>query len=203
MHMRIRAAWLVVAAALVAGCQIDPSYRETKFSSPIFTTDWDVLAQRDRDRPPYIMSYPDDTMFFYPIHDRPLYSDLNLRAIRCSKASDNTLVVSARFTNMGADIIPPREQLYGDFSSFRVLAHVTWSGGGTEDVYGSLRIPMGVSATFNLDLNRTHYFFNDVQAIDVVLDPDQVVPDPVRTNNVLSWRGTMNPDSPSCDVVRS
>ena len=43
----------------------------------------------------------------------------------------------------------------------------------------------------------------DVQRIDVLVDPDQVVPDPVRQNNALSWKGTMNGDNPSCDVVRS
>jgi hypothetical protein len=56
---------------------------------------------------------------------------------------------------------------------------------------------------FNLDTKQTRYFAQDVTRIEVLVDPDQVVPDPIRVNNVLSWQGTMNPDSPNCDVVRS
>jgi hypothetical protein len=62
---------------------------------------------------------------------------------------------------------------------------------------------MGVSATFSMDLARTRYFAKDVQRIDVLVDPDQVVPDPVRQNNALTWQGNMDGDSPSCDVARS
>jgi hypothetical protein len=38
--------------------------------------------------------------------------------------------------------------------------------------------------------------------IDVVADPDRIVPDPLRDNNVLSWTGTMQPTSPQCTVMR-
>jgi hypothetical protein len=149
------------------------------------------------------MSYPDETMFFYPIYDRPLRSDLVLRQISCHQSGDGALVVSARVQNLGADIIPIREQIYGEVSAFRVLARVTWTGGVREDVYGSVSFPMSVSSAFNLDLSRTRYFPKDVTQIEVLVDPDQVVPDPVRSNNVLVWRGTMNADVPSCDVKRT
>jgi hypothetical protein len=201
MHMRLLVVGLLSTAALLAGCQITPP-AENKFSSPIFTDFSDVMVWQDRDRPPYIMSYPDETMFFYPIYGRPFRSDLNLRSMSCSRAKDGTLVVSVRVQNMGADIVPAREQLFGDVASFRVVALVTWAGGAQQEVSSSLPITMGVSATFSMDLARTRYFAQDVQRIDVVVDPDQVVPDPVRYNNRLSWQGTMNGDSPSCDVVR-
>jgi hypothetical protein len=201
--MRLLAAMgLLSAAAILAGCQINPS-PESNFSSPVFNDFGDLMTWQDRDRPPYVMSYPDDTMFFYPIYGRPPRSDLNLRAMSCSKATDGTLVVSVKVQNMGADVIPPREQLWGDVSSFRVVALVTWVGGTQQEVSSSLPIPMGVSATIAMNLAKTRYFAKDVQRIDVLVDPDQVVPDPVRQNNALSWTGTMNGDNPSCDVVRS
>jgi hypothetical protein len=190
------------AAAMLAGCQINPS-PDSRFSSPIFTDYGDVMATQDRNRPPYVLSYPDETMFLFPIYDRPLRSDLNLRAMSCSKATDGTLVVSVKVQNMGADVIPPREQLWGDVASFRVVALVTWVGGTQQEVSSSVPITMAVSATLAMNLARTHYFAKDVQRIDVLVDPDQVVPDPLRLNNRMSWQGTMNGDSPSCDVVRS
>ncbi len=200
--MRALFAMGLAAATLLAGCQMAPS-SEAKFSSPIFNNFSDVATAQDRDRPPYILSYPDETMFFFPIYDRPLRSDLNLKAIACRRSADGALIVSARIQNLGADLIPTQEQLYGDVSAFRVLARVTWSNGVRQDVYGSVPFPMDVSMVFNLDTKQTRYFAQDVTSIEVLVDPDQVVPDPIRVNNVLSWQGTMNPDSPSCDVVRS
>jgi hypothetical protein len=193
---------LLSTAAMLAGCQIVPSM-DQNYSSPVFNNFSDVATWQERDRPPYILSYPDQTMFFYPIYGQAPRSDLNLRSISCSKASDGTLIVSVKVQNMGYEIIPPREQLYGEVGSFRVVARVTWNGGAQQDVYSNLPIPMGVAATFSMDLAKTRYFAKDVQRIDVLVDPDQVVPDPVRENNALTWRGTMNGDNPSCDVVRS
>jgi hypothetical protein len=43
---------------------------------------------------------------------------------------------------------------------------------------------------------------NDVVAITVVVDPDRVVPDPQRDNNVLFWQGTMQASNPQCTVAR-
>jgi hypothetical protein len=191
-----------LAATMLAGCQVNPP-GYTRFSSPVFTDFGDVMAYQDQDRPPYVLSYPDETMFFFPIYARPRRVDLNLRAISCSKARDGTLVVSARVQNLGADIIATREQLWGEVGAFRVVARVTWAGGAQQDVYANLTVPMPVSAVFNLDLARTRYFAKDVTQIDVLVDPDQIIPDPVRRNNALRWTGTMNPDAPNCDVVRT
>jgi len=201
--MRLLAAMgLLSAATMLAGCQINPS-PDTRFSSPVFNDFSDLMTWQERDRPPYVLSYPDETMFFYPIYGKPPRSDLSLRSMSCSRASDGTLVVSVKVQNLGAEIIPTREQLWGDVAAFRVVARVTWAGGAEQVVSSSLPIPMGVSATFSMDLARTRYFVKDVERIDVLVDPDQVVPDPVRLNNALSWRGTMNADNPNCDVARS
>lgn len=202
--MRLLAATGLFSVALVlSGCQINPS-PDSRFSSPVFNDFADAMTWQERDRPQYILSYPDETMFFFPIYGRPPRADLNLRSMSCSKASDGTLIVSVKVQNMGADIIPPREQVTtGDVASFRVVARVTWAGGAQQEVSSSLPIPMGVSATFAMNMARTRYFAKDVQRIDVLVDPDQVVPDPVRMNNALTWTGTMNGDAPSCDVVRS
>jgi hypothetical protein len=200
--MRLLAATgLLLVAAMLSGCQINPS--SSYWATSDASNYGDVMATQDSYRPPYILNYPDETMFFIPIYGRPFRSDLNLRAMSCSKANDGTLVVSVKVQNMGADIIPPREQLTGDVASFRVVALVTWAGGAQQEVSASLPIPMGVSATFVMDLAKTRYFAKDVQRIDVLVDPDRVVPDPLRMNNALTWTGTMNGDAPSCDVVRT
>ncbi len=192
----------LVATAVLAGCQANPP-ADTRFSSPIFTDSSDVMGYRDEDRAPYLLTYPDETMFFFPIYSHPRRTDLSLRAISCRKASDGTLVVSARVQNLGADIVVTREQLWGDVGSFRVVARVTWMGGLQQDVYANMPIAMAVSGVVNLDLGRTHYFAKDVTQIDVLVDPDRIIPDPVRLNNALRWSGTMNPDAPNCDVART
>ena len=94
-------------------------------------------------------------------------------------------------------------QLTGDLGSFRIAAIVTWTGGVQQEVDVMVPIGMGVPAIVEYSLKRTRYFASDVVRIDVIADPDHVVPDPLRLNNVLSWQGTMNGDSPNCDVVRS
>lgn len=201
--MRLLAAMgLLSAVIMLTACQINPS-PDSRFSSPVFDDFSNVMTSQDRDRPPYILSYPDETMFFYPIYGRPPRSDLTLRAMSCSRAADGTLIVSVKVQNLGAEIIPPREQLWGEMSSFRVVARITWVGGTQQEVSSSLPFTMAVSATVAMNLARTRYFASDVQQIDVLVDPDQIVPDPVRQNNALTWKGTMNGDNPSCDVVRS
>ena len=201
--MRLLAAiGLFSAAAILAGCQTLSS-PEAKFSSPIFTDFTGITTWQDRDRPPYVYTYPDETMFFYPIYRGELRSDLNLRAIRCARASDGSLIVTARVSNMGADIVPTIMQLTGDRGAFRIAATVTWTGGVQQEVDIMVPIPMPVPSTLEYSLQRTRYFAADVTRIDVVADPDRVVPDPVRLNNVLTWQGRMSGDSPNCDVVRS
>jgi hypothetical protein len=201
--MRLLAAiGLFLAAAILAGCQT-MSYPDAKYSSPIFTDFADIASWQDRDRPPYVFSYPDETMFFYPIYSGERRSDLNLRAISCSRADDGSLVVRARVSNMGATIVPTIMQFTGDLGAFRIAAIVTWAGGAQQEVDMMVPIPMSVPSTVEYSLKRTRYFATDVTRIDVVADPDRVVPDPLRLNNVLTWQGKMNGDSPNCDVVRS
>ena len=205
--MRLLAAiGLFSVAAILAGCEtLSTSYYNpnANFSSPVFSDFGSVAAWQDRDRPPYVFTYPDETMFFFPIYSGELRSDLNLRSISCSRASDGSLVVTARVSNMGATIVPTIMQLTGDLGAFRIAAVVTWTGGVQQEVDVMVPIPMTVPSTVEYSLKRTRYFAADVTRIDVVADPDRVVPDPVRLNNVLSWRGKMNGDNPNCDVVRS
>jgi hypothetical protein len=193
---------LCLAAAILAGCQTlsTSNYNpNANFSSPIFTDFGSVGAWQDQNLPPYVFTFPDETMFFFPIYSQDVRSDLNLRSIRCSRAADGSLVVTARVSNMGANIV----QTNREFGTFRIAATVTWAGGTQQEVDVTVPIPMTVPSTEEYSLRRTRYFAGDVTRIDVVADPDRVVPDPVRLNNVLSWEGKMNADSPNCDVTRS
>jgi len=205
--MRLLAAIaLVSGAAILAGCQTlsTSNYNpNANFSSPVFADYGEVATQQDRDRPPYVFSYPDETMFFFPIYSGEIRSDLNLRSIRCSRAPDGSLVVTARVSNMGATVVPTIMQLSGDLGAFRIAALVTWTGGVQQEVDIMVPVPMPVPSTLEYSLKRTRYFATDVTRIDVVADPDRVVPDPVRLNNVLTWQGKMDGDNPNCDVVRS
>jgi hypothetical protein len=204
--MRLLAAIaLVSVAAILAGCQTlsTSNYNpNANFSSPVFADYGEVATRQDRERPPYVFTYPDETMFFFPIYSGEVRSDLNLRSIRCSRAPDGSLVVTARVSNMGSTALPTIN-LGGDMAAFRISALVTWTGGIQQEVDVMVPVPMPVPSTVEYSLRRTHYFAADVTRIDVVADPDRVVPDPVRLNNVLSWQGKMNGDSPNCDVTRS
>ncbi|HXX82774.1 MAG TPA: hypothetical protein VEN29_02200 [Casimicrobiaceae bacterium] len=194
---------MLAAVALLAGCTATPAYQENVFTSPLFTNYSDVASEENRWPPPYVLTYPDETMFFYriwPYHPR---ADLIVRAISCSRTSDGALVVSARVQNMGSDIVPSVPNLNGDKASFRIAAVVTWADGTQQEVDAWVPVTLWVTASVDQKLSRTRYLFNDVRRIVVVADPDRIVPDPVRLNNVLVWQGTMSGDNPSCDVVRS
>lgn len=191
------------AVALLAGCAAPPAYQQNVFTSPFFTNYADVASEENRWPPPYTLSYPDETMFFYriwPYHPR---ADLILRAMSCSRTSDGALVVTARVQNMGADMVPGVPNLNGDIASFRISAIVTWVDGTQQEVEAWVPVGLAVTGTIDQRLSRTRYVFNDVRRIVVLADPDRMVPDPVRLNNVLVWEGTMSGDNPSCDVVRS
>ncbi|HKE40915.1 MAG TPA: hypothetical protein VKG21_13830 [Casimicrobiaceae bacterium] len=190
------------AAALLASCTITPAV-QNEFSSPFFTDFADVASWENRYPPPYVLSYPDETMYFYRIWNYHPRADLNLKAISCSRTSDGALVVTASVQNMGADVVPTVPNFNGELASFRISALVTWADGTQQEVEAFVPVPMAVSGTVDQRLGRTRYLFNDVRRIEVVADPDRIVPDPVRLNNVLSWQGTMGNDAPRCDVVRS
>jgi len=113
--MHSTARWgLFAAATLLAGCQINP-YGENQR----FTTWSDADIQPRTVRFPILLSFPDETMYFYPIYDNVPRADLNLRAISCARQDDGTLVVTARVQNMGADIITNTPLLTGEVAAFR------------------------------------------------------------------------------------
>ena len=181
----MRTQWAVAVAAataLLTGCVITPM-TQSEFSSPFFTNFANVASSENQYPPPYVLSYPDETMYFYRIWQYHPRADLNLRAIGCARTTDGALVVTASVQNMGADVVP--------------------TDGTKQEVEAFVPVPMAVTGTVDQRLARTRYLFNDVRRIDVVADPDRIVPDPVRLNNVLTWQGTMSGDTPSCEVVRS
>jgi hypothetical protein len=63
-------------------------------------------------------------------------------------------------------------------------------------------VPLPVGGAVTLVLAPTRAPAGDIVRIDVVADPDHIVPDPLRDNNVLSWTGTMQPTNPQCTVMR-
>jgi hypothetical protein len=195
-HMRSIVQWgLFVAAGLLAGCQINPYGEQQRFTT---WSDADITPRPVRF--PIIATFPDETMFFYPIYDNPPRADLNLRGIGCTRLDNGHLVVTARVQNMGADIITT-SPLAGE-AAFRVAAIVTSADGSTESISGAQIMPLRVSSTVTLALNSPRAYAEDVTRIDVVADPDRVVPDPVRENNVLSWRGRMSSATAGCTVER-
>jgi hypothetical protein len=197
--MRSIAHWGLVAVAVVlAGCQINPYGENQRIR---FTTWSDADLQPRAVRFPIVFTFPDETMYFYPIYDNPPRADLNLRAISCTTLGDGTLLLIARVQNMGADIVTNNIAL-GDFASFRVLATVTNANGLREDVSTGQVAPLTVASTVSLAMNPTRFQAADVTRIDVVADPDRIVPDPIRDNNVLSWQGRMGATGAQCNVVR-
>ena len=103
---------------------------------------------------------------------------------------------------MGADIITNTPLLTGDLAAFRVSATVTTADGGHETVSVAQVVPLTVASTVTLALNATRAQASDVTRIDVVADPDRVVPDPVRENNFLSWQGRIDATNAQCNVER-
>jgi hypothetical protein len=196
--MRSIAQWgLIAAVTLLAGCQINPYGQAQRF-----TTWSDVDTLPHPVRYPTMLTFPDETMFFYPIYDSVPRADLNLRAISCTRLDDGTLVVTARVQNMGADIIANTALLTGDFGAFRVGATVTTASGTREDVSTVQIVPLRVASTVSLAMNPTRVQAAEVTRIDVVADPDRIVPDPIRANNYLSWVGRMGETDAQCNVER-
>ena len=188
---------LIAGVILLAGCQIR-SYGENQR----FSTWSDADIQLRTVRFPTMLTFPDETMYFYPIYDSPPRADLNLRAIGCTRLDDGTLVVTVRVQNMGADIVANTALLTGDLAAFRVVATVTTANGAREDVGVAQVVPLTVASTVSLAMNPTLLQAADVTRIEVVADPDRVVPDPVRENNTLTWEGRMDATSVQCNVER-
>ena len=81
-------------------------------------------------------------------------------------------------------------------------ATVTTAAGAQEHVEAVRYARLNVASAAVLTLNATSAPAADVTQIDVVVDPDRIVPDPVRDNNVLSWHGAIDGTNPQCEVRR-
>lgn len=187
---------LVAAVAALAGCQSVP-YGGDRFSPTVY----DEIPVRPV-RFPTKLSFPDNTMFGFPIYDEDPRSDLKLDSIGCRRGDDGRLVVLASVRNMGADDIYRVPFFTGDMAAFRVAATVTTASGAQERFEAVRYLRLDVAAETVLALNATSIRAADVKRIDVVADPDRIVPDPIRDNNVLSWQGAIDPANPQCDVRR-
>jgi hypothetical protein len=198
-HMRSMIVLMLAGmAALLSGCQFAGYYPNGRYSSSIYTDD---IPPR-KVYFPIVFKFPDDTMFFFPASEDPPHADLNLTAIGCYVQGDGALLVTAWVRNQGSAIVPAIPFMTGDLGAFRVAAVVRTAGGAQERLDVVQVVPMTVARTVSFVLGPTRTQASDVVGIDVVVDPDHVVPDPLRDNNVLSWRGTMQGAGPQCSVAR-
>ena len=187
---------LLAAIAALAGCESLP-YGGDRFS----TTVYDEVPARPI-RFPTKLTYPDNTMFGFAIYDDDPRADLRLDSISCRRGDDGRLVVLASVRNMGADDIYRVPFYSGDMAAFRVAATVTTAAGAQERFEAVRYLRLNVASNAVLALNSTIIPAADVTRIDVVADPDRIVPDPIRDNNVLSWRGANDRANPQCDARR-
>lgn len=192
---------MIAIAAVLAGCQFTGAYRDAMYAAS-------ASAYTDEIRPrpvyfPYAFEFPDNTMYFYPIYnDDPPHSDLKLNSISCYGSANGTVGVIANVQNLGSSLIPAIPYYYGDLGAFRVLANVMTVGGGQEELTGVQYVLLGVGKTVSVPLTSTRAKAADIVRIDVIVDPEHIVPDPLRDNNVLSWSGTMQSASPQCTAMR-
>lgn len=185
---------LIAAVAALAGCQI-LTYEADRFSSTVY----DEIPVRPVHFPTKL-TYPDYTMFGFPIYSEDPRADLRLDSISCRRGADGGLVVLANVHNMGAEDIY-RAPLSGDMAAFRVAATLTTAAGAKEQVEAVRYSRLNVASAAVLSLN-SRVLPADVTQIDVVADPDRIVPDPIRDNNVLSWHGAIDGANPQCEVHR-
>jgi hypothetical protein len=187
---------LAALAALVAGCQAVGYAGNPNFDDPFVN---DTIGARPYNFP-IVLNFPDDTMYFFPIYDGAPRSDLELLAIRCTQLPDGHVVVSATIENQGSSPIAPDWFRSGELDAIRVATFVTRVDGGRERVDATTMIPMTVAGKTTLSMTPFTYA-NDVARLDVIADPNRVVPDPLRVNNVLSWQGDLRA-APDCAVTR-
>jgi hypothetical protein len=193
---------LAAAASLLPGCVYTGFYEP---NGAQVTSPWSDSGTPHKIYFPYVLKYPDQTDYFIPMwpgSDEPHHSDLNLAQIDCEAKKDGSLLINAHVRNEGVDVVPANPLLTGYLGAFRVAAVVTTTGGTRELVDVVQRAALTVPDTTDLTLGPTTASANDVVAITVVVDPDRVVPDPLRDNNVLFWQGTMQASNPQCTVVR-
>ena len=186
---------------LLAGCQFTGAYRDAWYeqSASVYTGDIPPHPVYFR----YVMEFPDNTMYFFPIFDdNPPHSDLKLNSFRCFGREDGTVGVIANVQNLGSTIVPAIPFFYGERGALRVAATVTTTQGAIEELTGVQYAPMTVAGTVSIPLTSTRARAEEIVRIDVVVDPDHIVPDPLRDNNALSWSGTMQSASPQCTAMR-
>jgi len=193
---------LAGTAGLLAGC-VNTGFYEA--DGRTVTSPWSDSPTPHKIYSPYVLKYPDETDYFIPMwpgSDEPPHSDLSLLSFDCNARGDGSLVVTAYVRNQGTDVVPANPLLTGYLGAFRVAAVVTTASGARELIDAVQRLPLTVPDTTDLTLGPTRARIDEIVAIDVVVDPDRVVPDPLRDNNSLSWRGTMQAANPQCTVIR-
>jgi hypothetical protein len=199
-HMRsIIALGLAALAALLAGCQVVGYAGNPGFDNPFVNDTIGPTAEPF----PTVFYFPDNTMYFFPIYGngRPV-SDLDLLAFRCAARNDGRLVVTALVENLGTTPVAPDWFRAGDLGAVRVAALVTTRSGERERINSTTYVPMTVGNPIEMTFTPTNAMVSDIVRIDMVADPDRVVPDPLRDNNVLSWQGTMGVPDPNCATYR-
>jgi hypothetical protein len=194
---------LAGAAGLLAGCVYTGFYEANGAS---VTSPWSDSPTPHKVYFPYVLKYPDETDYFIPMwvgSEQPPHSDLALVSFDCNARSDGSLALTAYVRNQGSTVVPSIPFLDGFMGAFRVTAVVTTRDGERESIDGVRRTPLTVPDTVDIALGpTTRARASEVVGIDMVVDPDRVVPDPLRDNNVLSWKGAMLPANPVCSVVR-
>jgi hypothetical protein len=192
---------LAVVAAALAGCVYTGAYHDAgyRLSADPYTAE---IPPRPV-YPQYVLTFPDETDYFYPMYqDEPRHADLKLESMRCVTDSTGHVVVAANVKNLGSNIVPAIPQLWNDIGAFRVGATVTTASGRYEQVYAAQVIPLMVTGATTLVMSPLAVPASDIVRIDVEVDPDRVVPDPLRDNNVLTWQGTMQAADPQCSAAR-
>jgi hypothetical protein len=191
----------VAVAATLAGCQFTGAYHDAGYQNSANPYIADIPPRPVY--PPYVLTFPDETDFFYPMYqDEPRHADLRLDGVRCVTDGTGHVVVAANVKNLGSNIIPAASLLSGDTGAFRVAATATTARGAREQVYATQYVPLTVAGAITLVTSPLAVPAGDIVRIDVEVDPDRIVPDPLRDNNVLSWEGTMQPADPQCTVRR-
>ena len=190
---------LAALAALLAGCQVVGYAGNQGYDNPFVNDTIGPTAEPF----PVVFQFPDNTMYFFPIYGngRPV-SDLDLLAFRCASRSDGHLVVTALVENLGSTPVTWDWFRSGDLGAVRLAALVTTKSGVSERVYSTMYVPMTVGLPTEMNFTPTQALVADIVRIDMVADPDRVVPDPLRDNNILSWQGTLVASAPDCATYR-
>jgi hypothetical protein len=190
---------LAALAALLAGCQVVGYAGNQGYDNPFVNDTIGPTAEPF----PVVFQFPDNTMYFFPIYGngRPV-SDIDLLAFRCAARPDGRLVVTALVENLGQTPVTWDWFRSGDLGALRVAALVTTKSGGQERLSSTIYVPVTIGNPTEMTFTPTLALATDVVRIDMVADPERVIPDPLRDNNVLSWQGTMGVPDPDCATYR-